>query len=91
MNFAGTGFDLTAHQARVAALAPARLPGRGHLPAHLRWPIELLRNTWTAAAALIDVYQGRARAYVLDDGPDEQARSMAGCLRRSCRQSVGRP
>ena len=36
VNFAGAGFDLAAHQARVAAWHPPAYPGRGHLPAHLR-------------------------------------------------------
>ena len=40
-------------------------------------PIELLRNTWTAVAALIEAYQGQAQAHVLDDGPDEDALAMA--------------
>ena len=80
VNFAGAGFDLTAHQARVAAWHPPAYPDVDIYLPICGEPIELLRNTWTAAAALIEVYQGRARAYVLDDGPDEQARSMAGAF-----------
>src|ERR1039458_3156324 len=41
-------------------------------------PIELLRNTWTAVLDLMEEYAGEARAYVLDDGPSDEARSMAG-------------
>ena len=70
VNFAAPGFDLAAHQARVGGLAPARLSGGGHLPAHLR-------RADRVAAQHLDrgrprssrQYQGRARAYVLDDGP----------------------
>ena len=36
VNFAGRGFDLAAHQARVAGVAAAFLPLRGHFPADLR-------------------------------------------------------
>ncbi len=36
VNFAGRGFDLAAHQARVRAWHPARVPERRHLPADLR-------------------------------------------------------
>jgi Glycosyltransferase like family 2 len=78
VNFAGAGFDLAAHQARVAMWHPPAYPDVDiYLPV-CGEPIELLRNTWTAVSLLIEAYQGRARAYVLDDGPDEQARSMAG-------------
>ena len=36
----------------------------------------MLRNTWTAVSGLVAEYQGTARAYVLDDGPSDAARSM---------------
>ncbi|HEY7920824.1 MAG TPA: cellulose synthase catalytic subunit, partial [Streptosporangiaceae bacterium] len=78
VNFAGAGFDLAAHQARVAAWHPPAYPDVDIYLPICGEPIELLRNTWAAASALIEAYQGRARAYVLDDGPDEKARSMAG-------------
>ena len=78
VNFAGAGFDLAAHQARVAAWHPPAYPEVDIYLPICGEPIELLRNTWTAVSALIEAYPGRARAYVLDDGPDEKARSMAG-------------
>ena len=78
VNFTGAGFDLAAHQARVATWHPPAYPDVDIYLPICGEPIELLRNTWTAVSALITAYQGRARAYVLDDGPDEQARSMAG-------------
>jgi cellulose synthase (UDP-forming) len=40
-------------------------------------PIELLRNTWTAVSALIAEYGGAAQAYVLDDGPSDEAQSVS--------------
>ena len=40
----------------------------------------MLRNTWHAVAALIAGYPGPAQAYVLDDGPCDEARSVAESL-----------
>ena len=70
VNFAGAGFDLAAHQARIAAWHPPSYPDVDIYLPICGEPIELLRNTWTAVSGLIEDYQGRARAYVLDDGPD---------------------
>jgi cellulose synthase (UDP-forming) len=38
-------------------------------------PTEMLRNTWGAVFELIAAYPGAAHAYVLDDGPSEEARA----------------
>jgi len=77
VNFTGAGFDLAAHQARIRSWHPASYPDiEIYLPI-CGEPIELLRNTWTAAARLIEQYEGDARAYVLDDGPSDEACSMA--------------
>ncbi|MBV9095840.1 MAG: glycosyltransferase, partial [Streptosporangiaceae bacterium] len=77
VNFAGRGFDLAAHQARIGQWRPpSYLDVDIYLPI-CGEPIELLRNTWTAVSGLIEDYRGTARAYVLDDGPSEQARVMA--------------
>jgi cellulose synthase (UDP-forming) len=78
VNFAGRGFDLARHRARTAAWHPARYPDVDIFLPICGEPTELLRNTWTAVTELIDRYQGAARAYVLDDGRSEEARSMAG-------------
>jgi cellulose synthase (UDP-forming) len=78
VNFAGAGFDLAAHQARIAAWHPPSHPDVDIYLPICGEPIELLRNTWTAVSGLIEDYPGRAWAHVLDDGPDEEARSMAG-------------
>jgi len=78
VNFAGRGFDLAAHQARIQAWRPLSYPDVDIYLPICGEPIELLRNTWTAVAGLIEEYQGEARAYVLDDGPSEEARVMAG-------------
>jgi cellulose synthase (UDP-forming) len=77
VNYTGRGFDLAAHQRRVAAWHPAWYPSVDiHLPI-CGEPIEVLRNTWTAVTALIAAYPGTARAYVLDDGDDPEAADLA--------------
>ena len=74
---AGRGFDLAAHQVRIRAWRPTSYPAVDiYLPICVE-PIELLRNTWTAAAGMMEEYQGEVRAYVLDDGPSEEARVTA--------------
>ena len=77
VNFAGRGFDLARHQARVQAWRPQSHPGIDIYLPICGEPVELLRNTWTAVAALIEAYPGRAQACVLDDGPDAGAQRMA--------------
>jgi cellulose synthase (UDP-forming) len=77
VNFAGAGFDLAAHQARIQTWRPTSYPRVDIYLPICGEPIELLRNTWTAVVDLIEAYPGEARAYVLDDGPSDEARSMA--------------
>ena len=77
VNFAGRGFDLAAHQARIRAWHPLSYPGVDIFLPICGEPIELLRNTWAAVADLIAGYEGEAQAYVLDDGPSDEARSVS--------------
>ncbi len=77
VNFAGTGFDLAAHQARIQAWRPTSYPEVDIYLPICGEPIPLLRNTWTAASGLIEDYPGEVRAFVLDDGPSDEARAMA--------------
>jgi cellulose synthase (UDP-forming) len=77
VNFTGRGFDLTAHQARIRAWCPIRYPSVDIYLPICGEPIEVLRNTWSAVAQLIANYPGLAQAYVLDDGPSDQARSVS--------------
>ena len=77
VNFAGKGFDLDAHRARVLTWRPPAYPDVDIYLPICGEPIVVLRNTWTAVAGLIEDYPGRACAYVLDDGPSEAARMMA--------------
>ncbi len=76
VNFTGRGFDLAAHQARIGAWRPHRYPSIDIYLPICGEPVEVLRNTWTAVSGLVAEYQGTARAYVLDDGPSDAARSM---------------
>jgi cellulose synthase (UDP-forming) len=77
VNFTGAGFDLAAHQVRIRAWRPLSYPSVDiHLPV-CGEPIELLHNTWQAVADLVAAYDGVAAAYVLDDGPSDEARSLA--------------
>jgi cellulose synthase/poly-beta-1,6-N-acetylglucosamine synthase-like glycosyltransferase len=78
VNFAGRGFDLDAHQRRIRAWHPPAYPDVDIYLPICGEPLELLRNTWTAVASLIESYDGQACAYVLDDGRCDEARSMAG-------------
>ena len=63
VNFAGRGFDLAAHQARIRAWRPTSYPAVDIYLPICGEPIELLRNTWTAAAGMVEEYQGAVRAY----------------------------
>ena len=80
VNFTGRGFDMAAHIERVRSWRPGRYPAVDILLPVCGEPIEVLTSTWTAVAALIAAYPGRATAYVLDDGPPGEARQAAGEL-----------
>ena len=77
VNFTGRGFNLAAHQARIQAWQPPAYPGVDIFLPICGEPIEVLRNTWTAVSGLLASYPGAAQAYVLDDGPSDEARSLA--------------
>ena len=77
VNFTGHGFDLAAHQARVQAWHPASYPSVDIYLPICGEPIEVLRNTWNAVFELIAGYPGLAQAYVLDDGPSDEASSVS--------------
>jgi cellulose synthase (UDP-forming) len=77
VNFAGRGFDLAAHKARVAAWRPEHYPSVDIYLPICGEPLEVLRNTWTGVFELLQVYPGGAHAYVLDDGDDDEAMVIA--------------
>jgi cellulose synthase (UDP-forming) len=77
LGFTGRGFDIDRHQRLVRAWRPRRYPSVDIFLPICGEPIEMLRNAWTAVAALGAAYPGRALTYVLDDGADPQARDLA--------------
>lgn len=77
VNFTGRGFDLAAHQRRIQAWHPVSYPSVDIYLPICGEPIEVLRNTWTAVSELTAAYGGVARAYVLDDGPSDEARAVS--------------
>ena len=80
VNFSGRGFDLAAHQALAGSWNPPAYPGVDVFLPICGEPVEMLRNTWTAVCGLLAAYPGAAQAYVLDDGPSDEARDLAGAL-----------
>ena len=77
VNFTGRGFDLAAHQARIRSWHPHCYPGVDIFLPICGEPIEVLNNTWTAVTRLLASYPGTAQAYVLDDGPSDEAQVLA--------------
>jgi cellulose synthase (UDP-forming) len=76
----GKGFSIERHRELVANWRPRRYPDVDiYLPC-CGEPIEVLRNSWRAVAALVDAYPGRALAYVLDDGADPDCHRAATSL-----------
>src|SRR5205809_1375187 len=73
VNFTGRGFDLAAHRARIAAWRPPSYPRVDIYLPICGEPGDMLQNTWSAVAGLVAAYPGLAEAYVLDDGPSEEA------------------
>ena len=76
VNFTGAGFDLAAHQERIQAWRPVCYPGVDIYLPICGEPIDMLCNTWSAVSELVAGYPGAAQAYVLDDGPSDEARSV---------------
>ena len=77
MNFAGASFDLAENDELVTRWQPASYPSVDIFLPICGEPMEVLRNTWAGVFELIQEYPGDALAYVLDDGPSEEARLLA--------------
>jgi cellulose synthase (UDP-forming) len=77
VNFGGRSFDLTRHVLLVKAWRPVTWPDVDIYLPICGEPIEVLRNTWTGVFELIHAYPGLARAFVLDDGPSDEARDVS--------------
>jgi cellulose synthase/poly-beta-1,6-N-acetylglucosamine synthase-like glycosyltransferase len=80
VNFTGRSFDLTAHDALVSSWRPERYPDVDIYLPICGEPIPVLRNTWEGVSELIGAYPGRAEAFVLDDGDDDDAARLARWL-----------
>ena len=80
INFSGRGFNLARHQELVNSWHPGSYPTVDIYLPICGEPIEVLANTWPAVADLIAAYPGPAQAFVLDDGPSDAARDLAGPL-----------
>jgi len=80
VNFTGRGFDLAAHQARIRGWQPDCYPGVDVFLPICGEPAEVLNNTWTAVSRLLASYPGPAQAYVLDDGPSDEAEALAEAI-----------
>lgn len=77
VNFAGRSFDLAEHEARVEGWQPHAYPSVDIFLPICGEPIEVLANTWTGVFDLIEAYPGHAHAFVLDDGPSDDAAQVA--------------
>jgi cellulose synthase (UDP-forming) len=77
VNFAGRSFDLEAYELRIMAWWPRRYPSVDVFLPICGEPIEVLRNTWEGVAEMAHAYPGRLIAYVLDDGPSDEAAELA--------------
>jgi cellulose synthase (UDP-forming) len=77
LGLVGRGFNVERHRELVSSWRPAQYPAVDIFLPVCGEPIGVLRNTWTAVIDLVAAYPGPARAYVLDDGVDPQARELA--------------
>jgi len=77
VNFTGKPFDMAAHRRLVEEWHPASYPSVDIFLPICGEEISILANTWTGVRDLIDAYPGIARAYVLDDGPSDEAEQLA--------------
>jgi cellulose synthase (UDP-forming) len=80
VNFTGRNFDLAAHRVLVARWKPRSHPTVDIYLPICGEPIDVLENTWRAVSELIASYPGTASGYVLDDGPSDEARSLAASI-----------
>ncbi len=77
VNFAGRGFNLAEHTARVRNWTPGSYPRIDIFLPICGEPLQILRNTWTGVFELLQTYPGEAYAYILDDGDSDEAKALA--------------
>jgi cellulose synthase/poly-beta-1,6-N-acetylglucosamine synthase-like glycosyltransferase len=80
LGLTGRGFSLDVHRDLVRSWQPASYPSVDIFLPCCGEPIDVLRNSWMAVAALVEAYPGRAVAYVLDDAADPEASYYARSL-----------
>ena len=80
LGLTGRGFSIERHRELVQSWRPQRYPDVDIFLPCCGEPIEVLRNSWIAVAALVDAYPGRALAYVLDDDADPECHRVASDL-----------
>jgi cellulose synthase (UDP-forming) len=74
-------FRLDRHQELVSNWRPLAYPSVDILLPICNEPISVLRNTWTYVQRLAEYYPGRVSVYVLDDGNDARAGTLAKQVR----------
>jgi cellulose synthase (UDP-forming) len=77
VNFTGRAFDMAAHRRLVDAWRPLVYPSVDIFLPICGEDAGILTNTWAGVRELIDAYPGTAQAFVLDDGPSDEAAELA--------------
>jgi cellulose synthase (UDP-forming) len=80
LGLAGRRFNIDHHHELVRSWRPSHYPDVDIFLPICGEPIDVLENSWTAVAALIEAYQGHALAYVLDDAADDDCQRVATSL-----------
>jgi cellulose synthase (UDP-forming) len=80
LGLTGRGFSIDRHRELVQSWHPLHYPDVDIFLPCCGEPIEILRNSWIAVAALVDTYPGRALAYVLDDAAEPECHRVASSL-----------
>jgi cellulose synthase (UDP-forming) len=73
VNFAGRSFDVEAHRASVLAWRPRHFPSVDIFLPICGEPLDVLCNTWAGVVEVVRSYPGQVSAFVLDDGPGDDA------------------
>jgi cellulose synthase (UDP-forming) len=78
VNLPSRDFDLRTHQATIAAWTPNTYPSVDIWLPICGEDLSVLSNTWIHVKRLVTAYPGTVSVYVLDDGDDPEAATMAG-------------
>lgn len=88
VNYGAHSFDVKAHRKKVDEWRARKLKEGGYPPIDVKLPvagepIQILRNTWTHVARMMQEYPGRITAFVLDDGQSPDTAALVAMFRRS--------